>query len=1222
MPGPGDTGATGGGTGNAPPPPPDPPPAPPNPLASARGGLNKQRGLLKMEINNATVSVKECAAGNQNEFMYAVLQEHLRKVEGQHAKVMKKYEIYLEVVPGERQEQEAETAIIALNDEYNTVKQDLIAGLGIVQKVLDARRPPETARPAATANALPKIQDSLKPKDKLHEKYTLQKWHYWRESFEAFSTSSQLDKHPILGQHTILYQLLDDSLENKLRVKAKPTTPLLGKDGMLDLLDEIFLQMNPIHIRRVNFFSSKQDKHQKYSDFLAILDQRARAADLETLDSTKLFVHVALAGCRDNTLREKILTRQEEPTMAMINNITALYESEKATQKAFDGGQPSANNARGRSKQRGRSQSKSRSKSRASSVKRPTGVCWRCGDENHLKPNCPKDPKSVTCKNCQRWGHVEKVCKNKKNDQSNRGRSKHRGGNRSQSPSPNRSGRGKFKGANASNVTTGHVARTESHSNKIGEPTPMISMQFQGKHRARNVKQTRFQCDGVVPDSGASDTILKKSVVDKAGLKIDKRYQSFITVANGQVCHIAGLVRIEGFYQGQSCLIEALVCADLEPEILLGWQDMKKLGILPANFPASIFKVQSSNRSEAEEDSNAPSCADSDDLKSGRNVVPAVNNSKQENENTSALPSEEEVAKFQEEILRDYEDVFSEKLKSEPIRDFTMKIEIHGDVKPLKVNVPREIPIHVRDPAKECMDELLAAGVVERVPAGESSAWCSPAFFILKPDGRRARLLVDMTELNKATVRSPKPFPSTASILRNIEHDATVFAKLDAVQGFFQINLAEESRPLTTFILPEGRFRFCRGVQGSSATIDAFCEAVDRAFQHHEGTQKIVDDSLTCARNLKELDQRLRAVLDDCRHYNITLSKKKFQVGTELKFAGHVVGVDGIKPDPDKVKALEEFKTPSNVSEVRSFLGLANQLGTFIPDLTHICRPMHELLKKDAAFIWDVDQEEAFQQAKMILTGDLLVKTFDPGLPLKLYTDASRRGLGYCLMQEAEHEKRLIKCGSRSLTNAEKNYAVCELEALAVYFAVKHCDFYLAGAQEVEVITDHRALIFLWQKPLPEVPNARVQRYREKLQHYNLKFTWLPGKHNAMADALSRVPMLSNQDREGEEEDDDKAMAISALTCLASLDPRFEKLLDDKDNCYDALIKLVKCYECKKDFVKTKDDENKDIQEYLTSFEDVIDRLSILGTEVGKQVVMMDGTRVVVPGPAQKRVLQ
>ena len=155
----------------------------------------------------------------------------------------------------------------------------------------------------------------------------------------------------------------------------------------------------------------------------------------------------------------------------------------------------------------------------------------------------------------------------------------------------------------------------------------------------------------------------------------------------------------------------------------------------------------------------------------------------------------------------------------------------------------------------------------------------------------------------------------------------------------------------------------------------------------------------------------------------------------------------------------------------------------FIPDLAHICEPLRQLLKKNVAYNWLPDHQEAFQKLKDALSSNMVVKFFDPSLKTELLTDASRlKGLGYALIQRDDNDQvRLIQCGSRSLIPAETRYAVVELECLAIQWAVQKCRHFLKGMSTFRVITDHRPLVGVFQKPLHDIENARIQKYREKL---------------------------------------------------------------------------------------------------------------------------------------------
>ena len=219
---------------------------------------------------------------------------------------------------------------------------------------------------------------------------------------------------------------------------------------------------------------------------------------------------------------------------------------------------------------------------------------------------------------------------------------------------------------------------------------------------------------------------------------------------------------------------------------------------------------------------------------------------------------------------------------------------------------------------------------------------------------------------------------------------------------------------------------------------DEFCRRTDEAFIGLPFLSKIVDDAMVQADSIAQLGDFLRQTLLRCREHGIRLSKGKFVLGSEIPMAGFLIGTHGVKPDPAKMSALREFPRPKTVQELQGFLGLANQFGFFFPNLTQLTQPLRALLKKDTAFTWTAEHEEAFDASRRFLTSDVIVKPFDPALPTELLTDASKLwGLGFVLIQrEPSGVPRLVQCGSRSLNSAEKNYAAEELECLAATWAI------------------------------------------------------------------------------------------------------------------------------------------------------------------------------------------
>jgi transposase InsO family protein len=190
-------------------------------------------------------------------------------------------------------------------------------------------------------------------------------------------------------------------------------------------------------------------------------------------------------------------------------------------------------------------------------------------------------------------------------------------------------------------------------------------------------------------------------------------------------------------------------------------------------------------------------------------------------------------------------------------------------------------------------------------------------------------------------------------------------------------------------------------------------------------------------------------------------------------------------------------------------MGLVNQLADFTTKISSSAEPLRPLLRPQNIFIWDEVHQRAFEEVKAALVEPPVLAHFDPTLPTRLETDASKlKGLGFVLRQQHEDGWRLVQCGSRFITDTEARYAVIELEMLGVVWAVKKLRVFLQGLPSFEIMVDHRPLVpILNQYTLDQVENLRLQRLKEKLQTYSFTASWQCGKDHALADALSRAPV-------------------------------------------------------------------------------------------------------------------
>ncbi|MFV0366579.1 MAG: RNase H-like domain-containing protein [Mangrovibacterium sp.] len=347
--------------------------------------------------------------------------------------------------------------------------------------------------------------------------------------------------------------------------------------------------------------------------------------------------------------------------------------------------------------------------------------------------------------------------------------------------------------------------------------------------------------------------------------------------------------------------------------------------------------------------------------------------------------------------------------------------------------------------------------------------------------------------------------------VRTVDSTARYFTTADALHGYWQIELAEEDRHLTTFITPYGRYYYCRGPMGFAATGDAYCYRGDLALQGLTKCVKVVDDVLLFDDDLLSHYKRIQELLTRCRSHGITLNRDKFIVAaTKVNFCGYTLSDKGIAADPDRVAALRDFPTPANLTDLRSFMGLANQLAEFTPEIAKTAKPLRPLLSPSRSFTWTPDHDLAFKQVKKALSSPPILAAFDPGLPTYLQTDASRLyGIGYALLQDhGSSQLRLVQCGSRFLADAETRYATIELEMLAVSWALQKCRLYLTGLQSFTVHTDHRPLVpILNSYTLDMIENPRLQRLRERMSHFTFRAVWRAGKTLRIPDAFSRAPV-------------------------------------------------------------------------------------------------------------------
>lgn len=286
---------------------------------------------------------------------------------------------------------------------------------------------------------------------------------------------------------------------------------------------------------------------------------------------------------------------------------------------------------------------------------------------------------------------------------------------------------------------------------------------------------------------------------------------------------------------------------------------------------------------------------------------------------------------------------------------------------------------------------------------------------------------------------------------------------MDLRSGYHQLPLHPDSRYITTFSRHVGLRRYRCLNFGISSAAEVFQNTIREVLSGLPGVLNVSDDLLIYASSIEDHHCRLRGVIQRIKESGLTLHKEKCQfLKNKISFFGYTFSDRGVAPDPDKVRDVQEAPAPSNISEIRSFLGMVNFCGRFVPDLSNLTKPLRELMKSATTWQWGPEQERAFKDTKAALSADTTLSYFDPARSTNIAVDASPYGLGAVLTQlQGNGEWALIAYASRSLTDTEQRYSQIEREAIAIHWACRHFHVYVYG-HPFTVSTDHKPLVPLF----------------------------------------------------------------------------------------------------------------------------------------------------------------
>ena len=457
-------------------------------------------------------------------------------------------------------------------------------------------------------------------------------------------------------------------------------------------------------------------------------------------------------------------------------------------------------------------------------------------------------------------------------------------------------------------------------------------------------------------------------------------------------------------------------------------------------------------------------------------------------------------------LLWSYADIFSIK-DDDPLGRVNVwehRIITEPDIQPIKRH-PYFVSETQRQIIRDCIRKMLSKEVITPM----CSPWGAPVTLVTKRDGS-VRFCTDFRQLNAVTKDDSYPPPRIEEALSTLRN-AKYFTTMDFDSCYWQIPLHKDSIEKTTFVTHLGSYAY-KVMPFGLKTAPASCvRAMDIIFNKENRRICFIymDDLLCHSLNVRDHFKRLSILFRRIRENNMKLKAKKcYFLQTSVSYLGHVIDENGIQPDKERISAVINKPHPTNLKELRRFLGFVSYYRRFIHNLSIHAHPLNRLLKKGTQFEWGNEQQFAYNFLISKLTSEPILTHFDPTAEHEIRTDASDEGLGAMLIQIQNGERKLVACTSRTLKPNEVAYAVPEKECLAIIHALNKFRPYLYGRRFV-IKTDHHGLRFLMKT---KDMSHRLTRWSLMLQDFTFDILYSKGSEHHDADYVSRGPFPEETD--------------------------------------------------------------------------------------------------------------
>jgi len=458
------------------------------------------------------------------------------------------------------------------------------------------------------------------------------------------------------------------------------------------------------------------------------------------------------------------------------------------------------------------------------------------------------------------------------------------------------------------------------------------------------------------------------------------------------------------------------------------------------------------------------------------------------------------------ELLETYKGLFAETSPTHR-SNIVVDIRLQPNAVP-KFCKARNVPLAIQEKLKRRLSEHVKEGYLRPL---STSDWATPVVPVLKPDGE-IRICGDypMT-INPVMIPESYPLPLIQDLFAKLS-GGQKFSKLDLRNAYLQFGLTPEAQQLTTINTISGLYAYTGMPFGITNAASIFQREMENLLSGLDMVTVFQDDILVTGSNDLEHFENLKEVFNRLSEANLKLHPDKCSFFQDsVKYLGHVIDAEGLHPILERIEAISRMPVPTNVHELKSFLGMVNYYSHFLPELSTVLEPLYRLLKKSVRFVWSKPQDEAFANVKALMQKSNFLCHYRADLPIRLTTDGSPVGVGAVLSHIVGDEEKPIAFASRTLTPAEKNYSQLDREALAIIFAVRKFSQYLYGRQ-FHIVTDHLPLVSIFSNKKPttiQLP-PRMLRWKLLMSSHSYTISHRAGKLNVCADALSRLPVVDD----------------------------------------------------------------------------------------------------------------